>query len=397
MANPKRPNQGILSLHTPGFNPDAPPAESIVRLGELLASGEASGVAIARALGNVRDARAAEMLIEMERGASGELRREVRRSLFRLRQHGVAAAEAAQPPSEHATAMPPAESGLSALISPTDAEGLQIVWLMKSRPGGGLVRIWGVVSEHDGLVNAGISALTRRELRAERAELERRSGVKLVEADPRLADFILCDAYRRTPKSRVGAAGNFYAMRAEMTGTPAPTQFAHPVYSELSAEAAGEPSIDLLKEPEIETYRIPDPELRPYLEQLNRAGSSLIVVSAAAQQERMLGVLKEAVEQLLSGDRLERLRRRLEHSAYYMMKTGRRRAAGWAAAAAARIRDGADLSRVVFFRALVERQIAATMAEQEEHRREEPRLIVTPAEAMRAQQERRMRTRGRRG
>jgi hypothetical protein len=79
-----------------------------------------------------------------------------------------------------------------------------------------------------------------------------------------------------------------------------------------------------------------------------------------------------------------------------MDRSGRREAAGWAAAAAARIRDRADLGHVPFFQALIRAQLGAVIAEQQEHEREEPRLIMTPAEAMRAQQQQRQSRMGRR-
>jgi hypothetical protein len=399
VANPKRPDQqDDLKLRASGFNPEAPPADSLARIRELRKSGALDAIAIARALANVADRGAAEMLAEMEQTASGALRREIRRSLFRLSRRGIVPAESAVPSAagQKTASAAPSEPGLSAFVSPIDPGGAQIVWLVKPRHGSGLVRLSGLVSEDEGLVSAGVEALTRREFRAHRSEIERRAGMKLVEADPGLADFILCDAYRRTPESRRGAIGNFYALRAEVTGAARPDQFAHPVYSELSAEMAEEPSVDLLKEPEIEAWRIPAADLGPYLEELNRTQESVIVVSAASQQERAAAALEKAIVELLSGDRLARLRRRLEHTAYYMMKDGRRRAAGWAAGAAAMIRDGADLRRVGFFRALVERQLAAVIVEQSEHRHAEPRLIMTPAEAIRAQEERRSRARGRR-
>jgi hypothetical protein len=81
------------------------------------------------------------------------------------------------------------------------------------------------------------------------------------------------------------------------------------------------------------------------------------------------------------------VRRRLEDMGYYMARSGRREAAGWAAAAAARLRDGADARRIPFFQALMRAQLGAVFAQAQEREREEPRLIMTPAEAMRAQQQ----------
>ena len=210
--------------------------------------------------------------------------------------------------------------------------------------------------------------------------------MKLVEVDPHLADFILCDAYRRTPESARLNVGSFYALRTEITGAPLPTQLSHPIYAEFAKEAAEDPSIDLLKEPEVQAFRIPVKDLEPYLEEVNRAQESVLVVSRTSQEDRILGAVEKAIGELLSGDRAERLRRRLEDTGLYLARTGRRQQAGWAAAAAAKIRDGADLKKVAFFRSMVQTQLGALMVREAEHKREEPRLIMTPAEAIRAQE-----------
>ncbi len=388
MAGPRQTEQDVVRLRELGFNPAAPAAEALRCLGELRASGGISGIAIARALGSVEDGGAVRMLLEMEDGASGALRREIRRSLFRLSRRGIARPASGEPAGRRESADgPSSEPGFTACISPPDVEGTQLVWLLKPRPGGGVVRLTGLVSGQQGLLGVGVATMTRRELRAERKELEQRSGLRLIEAVPALADFILCDAYRRTPVERRGPVGDFYALRAEFTAAPAPSEFAHPVYSELAAEAAGEPSPGLLQEPEVATFRIPAAGLKPWVEEVNRAREGLIVVSAAAQRERVMAVVGKAANELLRGELAVRLRRQLEDAAYYMMRDGRRAAAGWACAAAARIRGHAGLGDLPFFRALVEAQLGAALAEEAERKEAEPRLIMTPAEAIRAQEE----------
>ena len=391
MSSAKEISPDDGKLRELGFDPTVP--DALAKLRELRANPAASASAIARALGGIADPGAAEMLVEMEAGASGALRREIRRSIFKLRQRGIAVHEP-EPEPHKAPPAAPAATGLSAFMSPIDAEGAQIVWIVKARPQGGVLRLWGLISEDEGLAGVQNHSLTRRELKVQREELEKQATVKLVEIDPRLADFIVCDAYRRTPESRRGQVGNFHALRTEITSAPPPTDFESPIYSELAAEAAGEPSADLMKEPEIAEIRIPPEQLKPYIDEVNRAQESVLVVSRASQSERIMSAVEKAIAELLSGERAMRLRRRLEITAEYMRKTGRRQAAGWAAAAAAKIRDGADLKHIAFFRTLVQTQLASMIAQETERKQEEPRLIVTPAEAMRAQQERQARMRG---
>jgi hypothetical protein len=392
VANPKKDlDLNLTRLREMGFDPGATVPEQIAKLDQSRGQAIESDLAIAKTLGEIKDPAAGELLVEMESHATGALRREIRRAIYKLRQNEI---EVREPEADRATTRVPTEAGLTALMSPIDPEGARIVWMIKARASGGVVRLWGLTSETQGLAGAQNHALSRRDLNAQQKDLEEQASTRLVDVDPRLADFILCDAYRRTPESARLNVGSFYALRTEVTGAPPPTELSHPIYAELAKESAEEPSIELLKEPEIQAFQIPIKELEPYLEEVNRAQESVLVVSKTSIDDRILGVVDKAIGELLSGARLERLRRRLEDTGLYLARTGRRQQAGWAAGAAARIRDGADLAKVPFFRSLVQTQLGAIMAQEAERKREEPRLIMTPAEAMRAQEA--ARARGRR-
>ena len=175
-------------------------------------------------------------------------------------------------------------------------------------------------------------------------------------------------------------------IRSELIASPPPTELLHPVYAELAAEAAGEPSIELLKEPELLEWRLPDALVKPYVEEIGRAGESVIVLNPLHKQERVNAVIDRATAELLSGDNGRAVRRRLEDIAYYMARVGRRVQAGWAAAAAARLRDGIDVTKVPFFQAFIRTQLGTVAAAEQEKAEQEPRLIMTPAEAMRARE-----------
>jgi len=378
-----------------GFDPALAPADALAKLRALKGRAGIADVAIARALGRIADPRAAAMLTEMEAGAAGAIRREVRRALYKLKQHGIdaPAATAAAAGAVHDNATEKTE--IAAMLSPIDSEGARIVWIVKPRVQGGVIRLWALISERDGLVGAQNGALSRRELKSEREELERRAQVKLVDADWRVADFIACEAWRNTPESRRGHVGNFLALRSELIASPPPTELLHPVYAELAAEAAGEPSVELLKEPELLEWRIPDAILKPYVDEIARAGESVIVLNPLHKQERVNAVIDRATAELLTGDNGRAVQRQLEDIAYYMTRVGRRAQAGWAAAAAARLRDGIDVTRVLFFQAFIRTQLGAVAVAEQQKAEQEPRLIMTPAEAMRAREAQEARTRRR--
>jgi hypothetical protein len=324
-------------------------------------------------------------------------RREIRRALFRLRQRGIETPAGAKPAPIVASTEGSTEIGLSALLSPTDADGARIAWLIKSRAGGGLRRLWGLVSDSAGLLAAKLETLSRKEFRADRAQVERRAGTGLIDADWRLVDFILCDAHRRTPEAGRAQIGDFFGARAELVAASPPTELKHPVYAELATQAALEPSAELMKEPEIASFKLPEPVIKPYADEATGLQQSVIVLNRMQQEERINTIVERAITELLTGDIAHRLRRHLEDTGYYFAHSGKPTQAGWAVAAAARMRDGADLRRSTFFQALMRAQMGTLLAEQQEHQKEEPRLIMTPAEAMRARQaaQARMRQRSR--
>lgn len=391
MSDTHESERDDAALRAAGFDPGASPAEAVARLRELQGAPGVSDAAIARALGGLAHPDAASTLAEMEARATGALRREIRRALFRLKQRGVVpptiAAEARRP----APAARADDSGLVGYLTPVDPEGFRIVWIVKPRPQGGYARLWALVSDDEGLLRVGVQPVARRELKAELADVERRSGAKFIEADWRLADYIICEAYRCTPEPSRGRVGGFLAVRAEVIASPPPATFEHPVYAELGEEIPPEPTSDLLTVPEIGAWRLPEAVVKPYVEEIRRVGESLIVVSPAQQQERVGQTMERALDELFGGEHGARMRRRFEDAAYYLLKTGRRREAALAASAARMIRDRAELRRNAFFQSFTRNQLGARVAEEREQQRAEPRLIMTPAEAMRAQQARRRR------
>jgi hypothetical protein len=381
MIPAKQTDTSISQLRELGFDPGAPPADAIAKLASLRTS--ANDIAIARALGQIAAPEAAAMLAEMEIGTSGGFRREIRRSLYRLRQHGIESPVIAQI-SSNAVRRETGDTRLSGMMSIADADGARIVWTVKSRTGGGLRRLWALISEKEGLLAVTAEGLSRKELRSDRAELEQRAGAPIVEADWQLTDFIMCEAYRRTSDERRARVGNFLSLRTEIVPVAPPGDFRHPVYDEFAAEAAKDPSADLMKEPDLAAYKLPQDAIKPFADETAQLQQSTLLLNRMQQEERVNAVLERAIEQLLTGDLAYRLRRRLEDTAYYFARTGKRAQAGWAVAAAAKLRDRVELKRIAFFQLFMRAQLGAILAEQQEKQQEQPRLIMTPAEMMRA-------------
>jgi hypothetical protein len=150
-----------------------------------------------------------------------------------------------------------------------------------------------------------------------------------------------------------------------------------------------------MRDPDVAAFRLLPNVTKPYADEIAGLRDSVIVLSRMQQEERVSTIVERAIGDLFAGEAAERLRRHLEDTAYLFLRTGRRPLAGQVAAAAARLRDGVDVKRQPFFQALMRAQLGAILAEKQEEAQEEPRLIMTPAEMMRARQAAQARMRGR--
>src|ERR1700681_2627329 len=91
MAIAKETDQSATRVRELGFDPSAPPDDAVAKLKSMRGSAGVSDAIVAHALGRIATREAAATLAEMETGASGATRREIRRALFRLRQRGIEA------------------------------------------------------------------------------------------------------------------------------------------------------------------------------------------------------------------------------------------------------------------------------------------------------------------
>jgi tRNA threonylcarbamoyladenosine modification (KEOPS) complex Cgi121 subunit len=99
-------------LREAGFDPAAAPAEAIAKLEAMRGTAGVSDAAIVRALTAVATAQSAASLLRMETHAAGAARRQIRRALFKLRQHGIEAPATRVPKSDFLAAnLPPSEIG----------------------------------------------------------------------------------------------------------------------------------------------------------------------------------------------------------------------------------------------------------------------------------------------
>jgi hypothetical protein len=348
-------------------------------------------LAIAARLGAIADPRSAEMLRRLETSADKRLRKEAKRSLYRLEQRGVCLPKEAPPAPR-----PPSGAQLEGLLSPVDGRGDQLVWLIKPRPGG-VLHLFSIINDPEGMRESDLVVVTRKALRAMRAELAAKNQIELVEADWQYCDFLMHRAFEWARGRGTRISGDYPAMRTQLVKEPAAAELPPLIFSRVDADALEKDEVRLqesgsiLEEPEFQTWFRTREELQPYLDELDAVRDSPLVLDQAQQDERLRAVIERAVEELFSGEQRQSWVRRTLAMAYVFWMTKRQEQARRAAVAALALSRSARGGRdIAFYEVLVRMSLAghfqATVEQEAE--RNKSSLILTPQQ-IRSQQQRR--------
>src|SRR5262249_19449795 len=149
---------------------------------------------VAFLLGRIADPAAVAALIKIEAGAPAkDLKREARRSLFKLEQRGLTVPRAEASAGKRSAAASISE--IEGYISIVDGAGDRLVWLVRPHAGGGLQLLQGAVSDRNGLLQADGGVVKRKDLRDQADEIQKNAQLPMAPVPWEYADGILYSAY----------------------------------------------------------------------------------------------------------------------------------------------------------------------------------------------------------
>jgi hypothetical protein len=341
-------------------------------------------LAIAWLLGRIIDSTARDLLLEWEKRAQDkQLKKEIRRSLFKLAQRGI---EAPQVEANRASRREPI-LGLGprteGYLSSVDGGGGRLAWLAKPQAGSGIQLLQGMISDREGIVRVGGAVVKRKELRAMARDIKERHGVTMISVPWEYADRCLYEAYEAARGRGQSGIEQFTSLRA-LFASGKPEEVAHPVHARVSRDDARsgawrELSRRLLEEPEFRSWVLDEDWVEPYFAQIEGAQESRLVLNEMQKEERLAGIVRDAVGGLFSPEKAKILQRRIEDMALYLIETGREPAARLALAVGLQFAEGnpgpLDIS---FLTGLVQKSFAFYLGQRKAKAAEEPSLIVKP-------------------
>jgi hypothetical protein len=257
------------------------------------------------------------------------------------------------------------------------------VWIVKPQAGHGLQTIQGMINDREGLQRIGSTQIRRKELRNMAQEIKKQHGITMVPVPWKYADLMLYENFEKAKAAGRSGLENFHQLRS-IVNTAKPKAQDHPVYQRLNSGdvregAWRELSRRLLDEPEFRFWILDADWTEPFLGQLEEAQTSRLVLNPMQKEERVAGIVREAVKTLCAGETGKIMQRRLEDMAFYFVEAGRMDVAKLTLAVAQQIKEGdpgpLDIS---FLTGLVQKSFAFHRSQQKNKAEEEPSFIVKP-------------------
>ncbi len=383
-ARQKTIRSGLEGLRSRGLDTESPEVAMVEPLVERFGAGQAESMAVAYVLGLIRDAASVEALKSLEgRAGRKDVRREIRRSLFKLAEAGLGSplsGEAETGPGGANFSLAPEIEGY---LSSVTGGGSRMVILTRPQPGGGLLVMQAAVNDRRGLERLGGNVIRRRDLRQMMEDMKAQLGVSMNPVPWKYADWVVHEAYQKVTDSPGEGVSDYPRLRPRLTAAN-PVRRSHPVFDLVDPEGIGraelsEASEKLLEEPELRTWFVEKDLLEPYLQRIEETEQSRIVLNPMQKEERFRSIVREAVQGIFLGETAPAFEGRFEDAAFHLHVSGQEAKARTLLGVALAIRSG-DLGNlgVPLLETLVMRSLGVHKAQEREQLEEEPSLIVKP-------------------
>jgi hypothetical protein len=353
-------------IHEGTLPPGTSDQEVLSTLEPFIGKDPACDLLIAEWLGKLSSQQSADRLSQWEDSSDTKsLKREIRRSMFKLEQKGFKVVR--QSPAAAPVSFAPAATGPEGYLGPVDGEGSRMAWLLK--PGrGGVTGLLTVLSDVEGMIF--VDAVVAKRSALMRTLKESSSTGPVVQTPWKYADALMHAAFKLAPPKPSNMRADYLLTRADMTLEQAEPLPETPDLSNIPAPVRSEDelldnSADLFSEEEFRTWSLPQEIARKHIQEMMNSKKSGLVLSKQAATERAVGIMDDAMEEFLNSPLKQRFVTRLLHMAHLFQLQERTAPAQLAMIVASVLENpkGRDLKETSFMRALVFRAFTPYLAQ----------------------------------
>lgn len=339
---------------------------------------------MAESLASIPHEKIAKILQRMlEVSREKKVRKVIKRSLYRLKNRGIAVEEA--PVDREGSILHPLRpEPVKGFGSGIDFLGQRLLLLVIPQAGRGSKVMQGMISDTQGLIAFSGEEMARKGFRKFFEEVQGKSLFPLVEMDPSYVGFLFTQAYQLTVEKKGTPPQDYLRWKGELQKVrkvyEKPLIYSHLQMSDIEGdERTLKRTADLLKDDLFSSWGIEEDQIRPYADAVWEAEESKIVLNQNQKEARFQEIYLKALTELFSGEKRVLYKRRLEEVAYVLFKLGRLEEAKVCLAGAIDLENPVNpLNPNPFLFQLVIESIFTLLAEAHEKKSKEPSLIVKP-------------------
>lgn len=336
--------------------------------------------ALIELIAGVEEKSSADTLQKLEEKTSDkELLKLLKRGLFKLKTRGITPSKEVRGKPYRLKLQPSVME--IAYGSQIDPYGGRLLMLARSSPPAGLRVCQAIVYDNYGIKQFHCSEMSKRAFRDVLRQVKEEDNLSMVELEPSYCQFLLEESYQLNIQTQNPAPAE-YLQHKGWIGKPKKKYKLPLIYSYFLPQAIrGENGLvpsshELWKHEEFKFWLLSLEEIKEYVEEIEEAKRSRIILADHQKEFRLTTILSEATNSYFSSQK-NRYKRRLEEAALWLFLKGSKKEAKLCVAVALAMEER-EPSSIPFLFQLMERSIEFYQRQKEEKRKEGTSLIIPP-------------------
>jgi len=366
-------------------NQKATPEEVLKNVSSYIEKDSSLTIPLIEALSRIPNTETAQLLTGMMAKAEEKpVTKSIKRTLYKLRQKGVRWEE--KRPKDEPILRPPKPAEPEGYLGAIDSTGSRIIVIARSRPGRGLLAIFSIVNDLEGVQEFNLREFSKRGFDEFVKNSLSSEDLPVVPAPGAYCMYLLREASslsqslsRALPQGYHDAENEF---RDITWDHPDPIIYQHTKEDEVKDRPhLLKHSANLHEIMPFSAWHLSGEEVEKYASRIMEARDSRIVLRPDQREARLNTIYREALEELFPEDKRLLWERRLEEMAYVLLKTDREDEARAALSAAVDLKNPlSPIDPNPFIWNLLLKSVHSLIESDHQKREEEKKtsLIVTP-------------------